>query len=366
LLSVNPPKVLNYMRRLSYLRLFALTVWCVALSQSANVAHAQTSRSNVSAAEVRQSIATIRSTDLNDAVLSNSLSMGRGLLRDGRYAEASELFAALAEKRPFDFAVLYGQALATFNSGRAADAEPLARKALDVAAAAAREGKADKSYAQQRADALTLLAVIVSVRGDDPSALKFLQQAVKLAPDNFDAQLSLGRLLFGMGDNSAIKAFRAARSLQPSNSQALFFLATAVERSGDIEGALSSYRELTALRPDIYEGHLGLGALLVKRGGSGIEEGLNELNRALQINPNVYEAQVAAGRALIASGRPSDALAHLQRAAELAPANPEPHYQLSLAYRRLGRNNEAAEQTAIVKRINESRRTKTRATSDAP
>jgi Flp pilus assembly protein TadD len=351
------------MRRLSYLRLFALTVWCVTLSQSANVAHAQTSWSGVSAAEVQQSIATIRSTDLNDAVLTNSLSMGRGLLREGRYAEASELFAALAEKRPFDFAVLYGQALATFNSGRAADAEPLARKALDLAIAAAREGKADKS----RADALTLLAVIVSVRGDDPSALKFLQQAVKLAPDNFDAQLSLGRLLFGMGDdNGAIKAFRAARSLQPSNSAALFFLATAVERSGDIEGALSSYRELTALRPDMYEGHLGLGALLVKRGGSGIEEGLKELNSALQINPNVYEAQVAAGRALISSGRPSDALAHLQRAAELAPANPEPHYQLSLAYRRLGRNNEAAEQTAIVKRINESRRTKTRAASDAP
>jgi Flp pilus assembly protein TadD len=46
----------------------------------------------------------------------------------------------------------------------------------------------------------------------------------------------------------------------------------------------------------------------------------------------------------------------LRRAAELAPSNPEPHYQLALAYRRMGRNEEAAAETAIVERIHQLRR----------
>jgi Flp pilus assembly protein TadD len=47
---------------------------------------------------------------------------------------------------------------------------------------------------------------------------------------------------------------------------------------------------------------------------------------------------------------------YLRRAAELAPTNPEPHYQLALAYRRLGMKDKALEETAIVKRIHETRR----------
>jgi Flp pilus assembly protein TadD len=78
----------------------------------------------------------------------------------------------------------------------------------------------------------------------------------------------------------------------------------------------------------------------------------------LEINPNLYEARIAVGRTLIARGQPSEAITHLRRAAELAPGNPEPHYQLSVAYRRLGRDDAAAEEAAIVKRINESRRGK--------
>ncbi|MBC7930920.1 MAG: tetratricopeptide repeat protein, partial [Rubrivivax sp.] len=145
---------------------------------------------------------------------------------------------------------------------------------------------------------------------------------------------------------------------RPSDARARFFLASALERAGDIEGALAAYRELAASQPRVAEGHLGLGVLLLKRGGADAEEGLMELERALALNPNIYEARVALGRALVASGRAAEAVEHLQRAAELAPENPEPHYQLSLAYKRMGRSEDAAAESAIVKRIHESRRAK--------
>jgi Flp pilus assembly protein TadD len=346
------------MRRFDHSKIICVTTLCAALISSSGIALAQSDPSGLTATEVRQSIALVRDSGGSDEILSRALSIGQSLLRAGRFAEAVELFSVLAEKRPGDFAAVYGQALATFNVGRAAEAEPLARKAVQIATAARSSDGAPEKTAQA-ADSLVLLAVILAVRKDDQAALKCLQQALQIAPSHFDAQLAMGRLLFGMGDdNGAIKFFRAASSLQPANSQAMFFLATALEHRGDMDGALSTYRKLAELRPDLYEGHLGLGVLVLKQGDGKIDEGLRELTRALEINPNLYEARVAIGRTLVARGQPSEAIAHLRRAAELAPGNPEPHYQLSLAYRRLGQDDAARQEAAIVKRINESRRGK--------
>lgn len=342
--------------KFTLLPLLLLVTACAVMLCPASLAQKDGTNNAISPAEVSQTINQVRAAAVNENVFERALAIGRVLLRAGRFGEAADLFTVLAEKKPRDPDILYGQALATFNTGRVIEAERLARQAVNEALSDGNRPKAT-DRAQQSADALVLLAVILAVRGHDASALKMVQQAVQLAPQHFDAQLALGRALFGMGDdNGAIRAFRAARTLQPANAQALFFLATALERSGEIKAALATYRDLIAIKPEMFEGHLGLGALLLKRGGTEAEEGLKELERALEINSNLYEAHVALGRALIARGRPADAITHLHRAVELAPENPEPHYQLSLAYRRLGRKEEAAEQSAIVKRIHESRR----------
>jgi tetratricopeptide (TPR) repeat protein len=295
--------------------------------------------------------------------------VGYALVREGRFAEAAELFAALAAQRPRDAAALYGAALATFNAGRPADAEPLARRAADAALAQGSgahnataadthgAGAAGASVGAGGADALVLLAVVLAVRGDDAGALKAAGRAAALDPRNFDAQFTLGRALYGAGDDAgAVAAFRAAVALRPGEPRARFFLATALERAGDDAGALDAYRELATRHPRAAEGHMGLGVLLVKRGGADVDEGLQELGRALEIDPNLYEARVTLGRALVARGRAAEAVPHLARAAVLAPGNPEPHYQLSLAYRRLGRKAEAAAESETVRRIHESRR----------
>jgi Flp pilus assembly protein TadD len=96
--------------------------------------------------------------------------------------------------------------------------------------------------------------------------------------------------------------------------------------------------------------------LLIKRGGPDVASGIQELRIAVSIDPTLYEAQVTLGRALLMQKLAEESVGHLQRAAELAPTNPEPHYQLALAYRRLGLNDKALEETAIVKRIHEQRR----------
>jgi tetratricopeptide (TPR) repeat protein len=311
---------------------------------------------SVPPAQVAQVIETVR-TSSDEKVFASALALGVALMRESRFGEAAQLYDALAEQRPRDESVLYGVALSTFNVGRLAEAEQLARRAVDAALALAKGTNLKSVENERAADALVLLGVVLAVRHDDAGALKAIQQAVQLAPDNFDAQLALGRALFGMGDDAgAARAFRAAVSLKPADTQALFFLATTLEHSGDADAALAAYRELVARQPRTAEGHLGLGVLLLKRGGADADEGVRELERALEINSDLYEARVTLGRVLITRGRANDAVEHLRRAAELAPGNPEPHYQLSLAYRRLGRKDEADAESEIVKRIHESRR----------
>jgi tetratricopeptide (TPR) repeat protein len=295
-----------------------------------------------------------RRGELSADSFARAVAVGHALAAERRFKEALELFDALLSAKPSDRAALYGAALVTFNSGRAAEAVPLARRAVEAALA---EGRA-RGRESDAADALVLLAVVLAVKGDGAGALEASGRALALAPDNFDARLTHGRALYGAGDDAgAVVAFRAAAALRPGDPRPLFFLASALERAGDDAGALAAYRELAAAQPRASEGHLGLGALLVKRGGAEAEEGIKALARAVEIDPDLYEARVTLGRALVARGRAAEAVEHLLRAAALAPGNPEPHYQLSLAYRRLGRKEEAAAESAVVKRIHESRRT---------
>jgi tetratricopeptide (TPR) repeat protein len=313
----------------------------------------------ISSVQVTQLAARVRGSSPGDPSLPQAVSLGQSLIEDRRFAEAAELFTAIIEKKPNDPAALYGAALAAFNLGRLAEAESLVRSAVQILVPED-SGSGAALAKQQRtsaADALVLLAVVTAVRGNDSDSLQTAERAVKIAPDHFDAQFTLGRALFSVGDYAgSVTAFRKAIALNPNDTRALFFLGTSLERTDDVAGALASYRQLIAKQPSAAEGHLGCGSILVKRSGNEFAEGMRELERAIQINPNLYEARIELGRALVSKGRAAESIVHLTRAAELAPGNPEPHYQLSLAYRRLGRKQEAAQEEVIVKRIHETRR----------
>jgi len=315
----------------------------------------------VPSAQVVEMIARVRAASPDQVASLHASLLGQRLLVERRYSEAYELFGALLEKWPREPAILYGVALAAFNLGRPAEAEPLARSAGEIYLAGVVDKATPKSLAlEQRlggADALVLLAVILGARGADTEALKSVQRAIAIAPEHFDAQFTLGRAMYSLSDFAgAVKAFRTALALKPDDTRALFFLATALESAGDLRAALDAYRDLVTRQPRAAEGHLGLGVLLIKRGGVDVEKGIQELKNAVGINPNLYEAQVTLGRALLTQKLNRESVEHLQRAAELAPGNPEPHYQLALAYRRLGLTDKAVEETAIVKRIHEKRR----------
>jgi tetratricopeptide (TPR) repeat protein len=283
--------------------------------------------------------------------------LGFELISVARYDDAALVFAALREILPHDQQAAYGGALAAFNRKQLSAAKQLVESAIRLARVEEVPSSELSPHARRESDALVLLAVILAVEGDNAAALKAVQSAVALAPDNFDAQLALGRALFGAGDlANAIVAFRSAITLKPNEFQPRFFLATTLEAASEYTQARAAYTELVRIAPERPEGHLGLGVLLTKSEAGNLEQGIRELSRAVELKGDLYEARLALGRALIRGGRANLAVEHLNRAAELAPNNPEPHYQLSIAYRRLGQAAAAARESAKVKQINAARR----------
>lgn len=302
---------------------------------------------------------------LDAVAVKESRAFGAELLGASRFEDAARLFTALRLAAPDDPSGFYGGALSLFNLRRVNEAETLAHAAVEKAQAfshARKRSGADAATNEPKsfgnlADSLVLLGVVLAVKGDDAGALAAVSRAATLAPDNFDAQFALGRALYGSGDPAGgARAFRAAVALKPADGRTRFFLATSLERAGDDAAALAAYRELVTVAPNVAEGHLGVGVLLIQRGGDDMNEGIRELGKALAINERLYEGQVALGRALIRTGRVAESVAPLKRAAELAPDNPEPHYQLAIAYRRLGQRNAADAENVVVKKIHAARR----------
>ena len=277
------------------------------------------------------------------------------LLGEGKFQDAESVFNQILAKSPNDALSLYGKAVGLFNTKQLSAAEVEVSKANNLF-------NQQKNY-QSLADGLVLSAVISAVSGDNAAAIVKLKKAVELVPNHFDANFSLGRAFFGSGDLiGAIDAFRVALKVQPQNIKANFFLATALERNGDNENALAAYRNLIKIAPNVVDGYLGLGVLLTKTEGFDSSEGFRNLQRAIQINPNIYEAQISLGKTLLQQNKPDAALIYLQKAVELLPDNPEPHYQLLQVFRKLGKKSEADAEQAIIKMIHE----KHRGSSSAP
>ena len=275
---------------------------------------------------------------------------GFAQLHIGNWEPAETTFATALTISPKDTLSIYGSSLALFNLKKYSEA---ATK-LDLAVEILSTSREDN---QLLADALVLSAIISAVQDENAVAISKLEKATKLSPKHFDANFSLARAYFGSGEiDKAINSFQQAVSIQPNNPQVRFFLATAMERAGSVSQALVEYRKVLQLSPNNAEGNLGLGVLLIKTEGDRSAEGLNALQKAVVLDANLYESQIVLGKILIRLNRAVEAIIHLQKAAEIAPKNPEPHFQLSIAYRKLGRRAEADTETEIVKKIHEKRR----------
>jgi len=159
-------------------------------------------------------------------------------------------------------------------------------------------------------------AEVLEIQGRNPEAIAEYRKVAEEAPGLAGVHYHIGRLLLAGGNDPATE--EAARQ------------EFAKELQINSEDAASEYE-------------LGEMARVARQWNEAIEH----FGRAVKIDPGFPDALVGLGKSLVSAGRPADAVAPLENAVRLDPADPVGHYQLSFAFRRLGREEEAKKELAL-------------------
>ncbi len=171
------------------------------------------------------------------------------------------------------------------------------------------------------------LGAVMLSRLDAPGAVTMLETAVRISPRRADAHNMLGLALATTGRFAeAMAQYRAALDLQPDLPSARFNLANALMKSGRLEEAIANYRKLQASEPDFATVRERLAQALTAharrlKADDRIAEAAAECREAITLAPNEEEAHGDLGALLMLQGHFTDALAELNRALELDPAD---------------------------------------------
>jgi tetratricopeptide (TPR) repeat protein len=175
----------------------------------------------------------------------------------------------------------------------------------------------------------------------------------------------------------------------PQSIQAHELNAEALESQAKWDEAAAEYNQILKLHPDMPGMHYRLGRIILSKpstpttaddarnefqaelkidpNNAGAEYILGELarqsqqwddaiehfSRASKLDANFADAFLGLGFSLNSVGRYAEAIQPLETAVKLKPANPTGHYQLTIAYRKIGRKQDAERELALFQQASE-------------
>ena len=259
-----------------------------------------------------------------------ALALGRKAYEARRYDQAARHFARALQScgRSSPLLLALGQA------------QLLARHPADALATLERVRDQDAEYVP----ALKVRAKALYLLHRDPEAEEALQRAAVRAPADAEVPYDLGRIYYQQGRHAeAADSFRKALALDPLAYRAWDNLGLAAEALGDVAQAQQHYLKALSL---VYKDHPGYDVvyanfadLLIKLGNA--QRAFDLAAEAAQRNPGEPRNFFLAGKALVQLDRSDVSVKWFQQAITLDPDYPDPHYQLSQAYRKLGRTEDA-------------------------
>jgi len=234
-------------------------------------------------------------------------------------------------------------------SGDNSPSEWTVAQALDLAFS--RYGDADTVAAEQlcrrvlarvprQADAMQLLGLLLTQRGQYVEAAEHLREAIMQAPGHPAIHNNLGMALHQMGKtDEAVSEFRRAIELRPDFAKAHNNLGAALLKLGRLDEAVAACMEAIRLQSDFKQAYNNLGLALKKKGD--LEEAVAAYEEALKRDPQYAEALSNLGMVRIAQGRLKEAKGNLQKAVDLAPKSATFLNNLGVLFNRQGRFEEA-------------------------
>jgi tetratricopeptide (TPR) repeat protein len=165
------------------------------------------------------------------------------------------------------------------------------------------------------------------------------QHFIDLAPDSWQAHLFLGDLNRQQRRfPESLAEYQNAASAQPHNPAPLLGIGTVYWELGDFDRAEQSLRQALRLNPDSLSAIFELANIAVRRHRD--REAIPLLQRYLTAQPDALLARADLGRAYLHLEKFEEAARELKLALD-ADVQGDIHYQLSIALRKLGRDQEA-------------------------
>jgi tetratricopeptide (TPR) repeat protein len=278
-----------------------------------------------------------RVIDVAPMLTSAYVNLGAVYYRQGKVAEAYDVFVRGTERAPADKTLLMNAAATAQQLGKSAEALPYVDRALEKSA--------------RDADLHALRSTILRGLDRNEEALAAVQQAAQFAPNDAKIQFSLGNLLYQLGKKEeAIAAYRRATDLDRSMLRAYYNLGAVLYESGRYDEALKAYR--VALPPveqafargepvDVIHARAfaNLGAIYLKQ--QKWPDAVAAYEKALRLAPDDTTAHYNLGFIYFTTGKNDRAEAEYRKALALDPALPLAYLHLGDMAFRAGRLDDA-------------------------
>lgn len=168
---------------------------------------------------------------------------------------------------------------------------------------------------------LSLAAGTIARNGDPATALKLLERAVDVAPEDVSVLFQLGSLLDAQGrPGEALALFERCTLLAPDFSDGWVQLSLLQAKLGQASAAARTLATGLAKCPQSPGLHLMNARELVKAGRSG--EAVAAFQTSIRLRPNEPDAYIELGNLLIKQGRNDAGVAQMRAALVAEPGNP--------------------------------------------
>jgi tetratricopeptide (TPR) repeat protein len=162
--------------------------------------------------------------------------------------------------------------------------------------------------------------------GDEEKGLEVAQKLRKLAPDNPDVLYTAASVYSTLWKNVVNRMYAS----NANSFRAHQLLAEAAEAKGDFSQAAKEYRLVIKMEPRLpgIRYRLGLMILRTNPTSEGTQEALAEFNKGLEIDPRDVPTHIEIGEIYLKAQRLEDAASHFSRAIELQPSYVRAHVGL--------------------------------------
>jgi tetratricopeptide (TPR) repeat protein len=179
--------------------------------------------------------------------------------------------------------------------------------------------------------------------GEFGQAVSQLEEALRLAPKDYDVAYTLGLAHLKQKQLAPARAIYTGMLAQLGDRPQLrIIFGRAYRETGFLPEAVEEFKRAVALDPHFPRAHYYLGlTYLLKDGAARLDDAAEEFKVELASNPEEFFANYYLGVIYVIQRKWEPAIALLEKASRREPDNPDPYFHLGQAYQSLDRHEKA-------------------------